>query len=213
MKTNRRKRWPWLIGGALLTLGTGFQLQRWCYESPTYEVVARNEGFELRRYAPRVVAETTVQAGSRREATREGFRRLAGYIFGGNLKVAITTPVEAAPQSQRISMTTPVESVPGDDGWVITFTMPFEYALEDLPRPNDTRVVLRERPGELVAALRFTGRMRQRDIDARRAQLLAALERAGYRAETNVGTADYDPPTTVFPWLRRNEVYARVSSP
>jgi len=192
-------------------LGTGFQLQRWWYESPDYEVVGREDGFEVRRYAPRVVAETTVVADDRREATREGFRRLAGYIFGGNEKISMTTPVEAEPGSERVSMTTPVETTPREGEWVITFTMPSEYRVQDLPRPTDDRVVLRERPGELVAAIRFSGRLTADDVETRSAELLERLERAGYEAESEVGTAVYDPPTTVLPWLRRNEVYARVT--
>jgi hypothetical protein len=52
-------------------------------EEPRFEVErALGEGVELRRYAPRVVAATRVQARSYDEAVSEGFRRLAGYIFG-----------------------------------------------------------------------------------------------------------------------------------
>ena len=53
------------------------------------------DGVEIRRYGPRIAAETTVAADE--EAARSaGFRRLAGYIFGGNhqvRRIAMTAPV------------------------------------------------------------------------------------------------------------------------
>lgn len=207
----RRRRWPYVLGGAVVVIVTGFQLQRWFFESPSYDVVAEHGAIEIRRYQPRIVAETTVQADDRQTATREGFRRLAGYIFGDNAKITMTTPVEASPASERIAMTTPVGSRPSADGWVITFTMPSSYRLEDLPRPADERVVLRERAGALVASLRFSGRLRRAEYATRKEELLAALPGAGYRAEGEVGTAVYDPPTTVVGWFRRNEVYVPVA--
>ena len=68
-------------------------------EKPTYRVVERREAFEVREYAPSLVAETVV-GGSREEAGNAGFRVLAGYTFGknrGERRIAMTTLVELAP--------------------------------------------------------------------------------------------------------------------
>lgn len=91
-------------------------------------------------------------AGSYSEAGNAGFRRLAGYIFGGNRgdeKIAMTAPVAMAPYSgQRIAMTAPVDSArDGNGGWRIAFYMPAGYTLESLPQPLDPRVTLRVVPG------------------------------------------------------------------
>ena len=82
-------------------------------EEPKYDVVARQgtgaSEVEIRRYAPRLAAETTVAAASETAARSEGFRRLAGYIFGGNrgqAKIAMTAPVAQSPE--KIAMTAPV---------------------------------------------------------------------------------------------------------
>ena len=50
-------------------------------ESPKYEVLEKYDGFEVRRYASFVVAETEVD-GTRGDAGNSAFRLLAGYIFG-----------------------------------------------------------------------------------------------------------------------------------
>jgi|GEM_PF-2232484 len=77
------------------------------HESPTYRVDEQFGDVELRRYEAHVVAETLVP-GSLERAGNGGFRRLAGYIFGGN--------ETAAGASTKISMTTPVtQSRVGDD--------------------------------------------------------------------------------------------------
>jgi hypothetical protein len=53
-------------------------------EHARYSVVASTGAIEIRDYAPQIVAETTVP-GERDAAISEGFRRLAGYIFGARL--------------------------------------------------------------------------------------------------------------------------------
>jgi hypothetical protein len=52
-------------------------------EEPKYTLVEKYGAFELRDYAPRVLAETLVD-GSLDDASSVGFRRIADYIFGNN---------------------------------------------------------------------------------------------------------------------------------
>lgn len=113
-------------------------------ETPDYEVVASRavvdapgETIEVRRYAPMIVAEVTVEAASREAASSEGFMPLAGYIFGRNAPggtIAMTAPVATAPveasgeggtqgegdvptgDGERIAMTAPVATAPVQDG-------------------------------------------------------------------------------------------------
>ena len=82
-------------------------------QGPYYVTQVRDASFQVRSYGPRVVAETTV-AGDWNDAGDEGFRRLAGYIFGKNrreAKTAMTAPVAQAPQKRqgiKLAMTAPV---------------------------------------------------------------------------------------------------------
>ena len=188
-------------------------------EEPRYEVVDRVGDAEVRTYAPRLAAETVVP-GAPDAARGEGFRRLAGYIFGGNAggsRIAMTAPVAqsgaaqsgAAPSGQRIEMTVPVaQAQAGAEGWSIRFFLPAD--LSDPPTPRDARVRIVTVPGETVAVLRFPGVASDRVIAAQRAHLLATLAPAAWTPAGPPVTWFYDPPWTLPP-LRRNEVAVPVS--
>lgn len=207
------------LGGVVLAVGGVLQLSRLYFEEPEFERVSHEGDFELRRYAPRVVAETYVEADSRESATSEGFRRLAGYIFGGNRDIAMTTPVEAAEvddedqEGLSIAMTTPVEAAPVDGRWRITFTMPSEYRLTDLPQPDDERVTLREDTGQLVASVRFSGSSPEAErVEQLTEELREWVASAGYEMTSPVTVAQYDPPSAIIPFLRRNELLVDVQT-
>lgn len=181
-------------------------------EEPAHEVVARVGAVQVRAYAPRIAAETVV--GEDEEAARNaGFRRLAGYIFGGNTakaRIAMTAPVAQANASQTIAMTAPVAQARDAAGqWVIRFYMPRSWTLETLPVPDDAQVRLVAVPAETVAALRFSGSRSAEAVAARRAELLAALGNSGWAVAGEPVAWFYDPPWTL-PWLRRNEVAVAV---
>lgn len=179
-------------------------------EEPRHRVLQKNDGWELRLYEPMVVAETAVE-GEFGPGGNEGFRRIAGYIFGGNdggRKVAMTSPVaqERRPrEGAKIAMTAPVAQERSGEGWTVAFVMPSEYSLGTLPKPNDPRVTLRTVPARRVAAVSFSGTWGAERFDAAARDLLAKVAAAGLVASGPPVYARYDPPWT--PWfLRRNEV-------
>lgn len=64
-------------------------------ETPKFAVLSKKDNFEIRKYAPCIVAETVVQ-GNIENAGSNAFRTLAGYIFGNNVnsnKISMTAPV------------------------------------------------------------------------------------------------------------------------
>jgi hypothetical protein len=190
-------------------------------EEPSYAVVETYPEFELRRYAPYLVAETEVRGGFD-EVGNRAFRILAGYIFGDNRrseKMAMTAPVNQRPAGEageRIAMTAPVTQRPGGgseaDTYVLSFIMPSEYTLETLPEPTDSRVRLREVPGRLMAARRYSGRWTRESYEANEAALLQAVEKAGLRPVAAPVYARYNSPFSLW-FLRRNEVLVEVVSP
>jgi hypothetical protein len=79
-------------------------------EQPIFALVHKERDYEIRRYQPYIVAEV-VANGDQGQAVQQGFRKLAGYIFGANAgkaKIAMTAPVAQRPEGEKIAMTSPV---------------------------------------------------------------------------------------------------------
>lgn len=175
-------------------------------EEPQYEVVRTDEAFEVRRYPAYLVAETVVGAAAE-DAGNQGFRILAGYIFGqnkGERKIAMTAPVAQAPA--KIAMTAPVAQSAAAGGYVVQFAMPREWTLETLPEPLDKRVVLREVPARTLAVIGYSGTWTQGRYEEHLKKLQDALGAAGLVWRGEPVWARYDPPWK--PWfLRRNEIW------
>lgn len=124
-----------IVGGVVGTGLIGWHVASWVgqrsLETPKYEVlrtlhVAGRSWFlprslEIRRYAPIIIAETEIRhAKNMNDAMSQGFRAVAGYIFGKNAAstpeikqtIAMTAPVMAQ-VPETIAMTAPVTtSVP-----------------------------------------------------------------------------------------------------
>lgn len=212
------------LGPPVAAAGTAFALAlvRWQLdgrfsEEPVHETEQRAGDLEVRRYAPVVVAETTLAGADWDEALSSGFRRLADYISGKNAaraRIELTAPVhtveKGASSGEKIAMTAPVAATEHAGGHTVTFTMPRGRTLESLPVPLDSRIQLRELPERRVAVLRFTGNYRWEPVRAKMRELKAKVDRAGWRTEGDVQFGGYDPPWTL-PFLRRNEVWIELA--
>ncbi|MEN8689866.1 MAG: heme-binding protein [Desulfobacterales bacterium] len=182
-------------------------------EEVPYTVIEQNGAFELRQYSPHIVAETTVE-GAFDQVGSEGFRRLADYINGENRtkqSIAMTAPVSQEAQPEKIAMTAPVGQEKSGDRWRITFVMPSKYALDTLPEPVDSRIDIKQEPGRLVAAVRYSGTWSRKRYEENKARLLAWIEERGFKQTAEPVWARYNPP--FMPWfLRRNEILIPVDT-
>ncbi|GJE12175.1 MULTISPECIES: SOUL family heme-binding protein [Methylobacterium] len=177
------------------------------YEQPAYTVVARlDRGVEIRAYAPRLAVETD----ARGQGDGAAFGRLFRYITGANRagsRIAMTAPVETG--GQRIAMTVPVEQ---GAGGTMRFFLPRAVAEAGAPEPTEAGVRLVQVPAERVAALGFSGRVTPEVRAEREGVLTRVLAAAGHTAGEAPMFMGYDPPFAL-PFLRRNEVAVRLSSP
>lgn len=180
-------------------------------EKAKYQVLESAKNFELRQYAPRIVAETMVE-GKFKEVGNKGFRLLYDYISGSNVRkqsISMTAPVTQEAASEKIAMTAPVNQESAGEKWRITFLMPLEYTLESLPQPLDKRIKLKQEPGSLMAAIQYSGTWSQKRYEEKKALLEVEIERRGLKPVGVPVWARYDPP--FMPWfLRRNEVLIPV---
>jgi len=177
---------------------------------------------EIRRYSAYLVAQVTAspESGSMRDALGQGFRQIAGFIFGKNVaadgessKVAMTSPVtlEVEPKSEKIAMTSPVaaESV-GDNTYKVAFIMPSKYTKETLPKPLNDDVKILEVPAHTMAALTFRGASPSEEKMAATAEELRQLCKENrVEVKGNVHLYQYHPPFAPS-WMRINEVLFEV---
>jgi len=164
-------------------------------EEPAFEVRQRwdEEQIEIREYAPRVMAVTEMA-----ERENDGFRVLAGYIFGGNAR------------EQEIAMTAPVQQTMSGPA-EMAFMMPAEYAFDELPEPNDARVAFRQAPAYTAAVIRFSGWANAEKADANWQKLRGFLIKERIEIVGEPTLNQYNPPWTLG-FLRRNEIIVPVKS-
>jgi hypothetical protein len=214
---------------ALLALLVGFSGMEsaMATEEPHYDVIVSQAPFELRHYAPTLIAQTVV-SGDMDDASNKGFRLIADYIFGNNLvagsdqaaKIAMTAPVTSEPQSSKIAMTAPVTSVPlssdttfaGATQWRIHFVMPSQYTVANIPKPNNSAVTLRELPRTYKVVHRYSGFNTMARVQEKTNETLAWAKQQSLTVIGAPQLSRYDPPWTL-PMFRRNEIMLEVAAP
>lgn len=185
-------------------------------EIPAYTVIQKNGDFEVRQYAPRIIAEVSV-SGDLDTATSEGFRTLASFIFGNNRAPNSPTITVAADEPVKIEMTAPVTVEPvgfkntftDTRDWRVAFSMPSQYTLETLPRPNNASVRIRSLPKQTYAAVRYSGMNTGDRINEETRRLLDWIQAEGLLMLGSPELARYNPPWTL-PMFRRNEIVVPI---
>jgi len=181
-------------------------------EEPKYAVLRQYDGFEIREYAPYIVAEVVVP-GPAEEAGNQGFRILASYIFGknkGERKISMTAPVAQSPAATKIEMTAPVTQAAAEGGYVVQFMMPSKFTLDTLPEPLDPQVKLKEVSGGRFAVIRYSGTWSERNYTEHLEKLERDIGEAGLRTTGNPIYSRYNAP--FVPWfMRRNEIWLKLN--
>ena len=180
---------------------------------PTYKLIKKADGFEIRKYDSYIVAKVDVQ-GNYTEATNEGFRILAGYIFGGNqrkLSIKMTAPVVESNASEKIAMTAPVLETNSSltEMRTIAFVMPQQYNLNSLPIPNNDNIRFEEVPERYVAVLSYSWYTNEARVNKKKEQLLEMLKKQNIEVLAQPQNARYNPPWTV-PFMIRNEILVDI---
>ena len=165
-------------------------------EEQKYSLVKKYREFEIRFYPSATVATINSNAKTYRDLSGPGFQKLAGYIFGGN------------GANKKISMTSPVQMDINDSVSTMSFVMPSAYTKENLPKPNDPNVQIKNTSDEYVAVIRFGGYASDEDLKLYSERLQNLLTENGITSFGNYRFLGYNPP---FQFInRRNEIIVTV---
>ena len=184
-------------------------------EEPKFNLIAKENAFELRVYQPKIIAEVSIDADLS-ESSSKGFRLIADFIFGNNTsrlggseKISMTAPVSVYEKSEQISMTAPLGVQEVKDGWKVYFVMPSKYTLDSLPKPNNAQVSIKQIPAKKFAVIRFSGLVDEEKMNKKVKDLNEWIVSRNLKPISNPELARYNPPWTL-PFLRRNEVMVEV---
>ena len=190
----------WIAGSVLILGGviSFFSFRFKGIETPNYKVIKTLGDVEIREYPNMILAQTKLGSKQYVSSGNSGFSTVAGYIFGGNQ------------QKQKIAMTAPVIMNMSDTDASMSFVMPSQYQLSDLPVPNSNAVSLVTQDSMTLAVLRFGGFSSDEKI-AKYAQILTlVLQEKNIRTKGSLLYMGYNAPWDVI--NRRNEVAFQIDS-
>ena len=164
-------------------------------EEPQWQLVDNIESVEIRHYEPMIQASTPMKD---RGASNSAFRKLAGYIFGGN------------DSGESIAMTAPVQTTLENEAPMMAFTMPASFEMQALPTPDSSDITLEQVPARTVAVLRFSGWATEAKVDRKTEELLEVLQRQDIAVVGEPVLNQYNPPWSLI--NRRNEIMVVVET-
>ena len=161
------------------------------YEESNYEIIKKNEVFEIRKYSDRLAVETV------EHNQNSGFRKLFNYISGNNKT------------NEEIKMTTPVTRVEKNGNMSMQFYLPSKFNLENVPNPSREDVKIINIEGGYYAVLRYSGRASDRNFLKHKKNLENELQKNNISIISLPIRATYDSPFTL-PMNRRNEAMFKI---
>ena len=177
---------------SIIILGLIITSKSMAYEEANYEVVKKNEVYEIRKYSDRLAIETDI--------SNEGnsFRKLFNYISGNNDK------------NEEIKMTTPVTQVEKKGNMTMQFYLPSKFNKENIPSPSNPDVKILNIKGGYYAVIRYSGRASDKNFIKHKSILENELKKDDMSILSPPIKATYDGPFTL-PMNRRNEAMFEIN--
>jgi len=164
-------------------------------EQHSYKVIKKFDKFEIRKYDAALFSSVKLNQKGYKESSSEGFRILAGYIFGDN------------ETKEKIAMTSPVVMELGDTSKMM-FMVPKNYNLKNLPNPKNSKIVFEKEEEKIIAAIRFDGWADDEKIQKYKTILMNELVKEKLSYINKFSFLGYNPPYEVM--NRRNEVVVEL---
>ena len=160
-------------------------------EEVKFDIVHKNEIYEIRKYSERLVA----QAINNKDSST--FRKLFNYISGDNNS------------SKKIEMTTPVTQMKKNNVSFMQFYLPAEFNKKTTPIPTNADVEIMLMKEGYFAAIRYSGRSSDKNFIKYSKILREKLLEDKISINGFAIKATYNPPWTL-PLFRRNEALFNV---
>ena len=161
-------------------------------ETQKYRVVKKEDGFEIRFYPKATFATIRSNGTNYKQVASSGFRKLAGYIFGGN------------DQNKSIAMTAPVRMEMSEKGSAMSFVMPEKYDMATLPKPKDATVEIKQSEDVYAAVIAFGGYANDEKINDHNNKLVALLQKKNIKIIGGFNFLGYNAPYDFIG--RKNEI-------
>ncbi len=161
-------------------------------ETQKYRVVKKEDGFEIRFYPKATFATIRSNGTNYKQIASSGFRKLAGYIFGGN------------DQNKSIAMTAPVRMEMSEKGSAMSFVMPEKYDMATLPKPKDATVEIKQSEEVYAAVIAFGGYANDEKINDYTNKLVALLQKKNIKIIGGFNFLGYNAPYDFIG--RKNEI-------
>lgn len=164
------------------------------YESLKYDTLRVEGKIEIRQYYNFNIVEYDNENDP---GISNGFGSLFRYISNDNKT------------QEKISMTVPVIEEMIEDRKKMAFVIPQKMG-DRIPEPNNPKLNIKGFTKGLFGVIKYSGFSNTSKEAKKQGELKSWLKGKGYKLESNFMLAFYNPPLTP-PFLRRNEVWVRVS--
>ena len=161
-------------------------------EEVDYQIIKKNDNYEIRKYSNRLAVETIEYNQS------SGFRKLFNYISGNNNT------------NEKIKMTTPVTRIEKNGNMSMQFYLPLKFNKKNTPDPLDENINIVTVEGGYYAVIIFSGRTTDKNFIKHTEILEKELVKDNIKIISLPIRATYDSPFTL-PMNRRNESMFKIN--
>jgi len=176
---------------SIIILGLIITSNSMAYEEANYEVMEKNEIYEIRKYSDRLAIETEISSQG------SSFRKLFKYISGDN------------ENNEEIKMTTPVTQIEKKGNMTMQFYLPSRFNKGNTPSPSNLDVKILNIKGGYYAVIKYSGRASDKNFIKHKNILKNELKKNDVLILSLPIKATYDKPFTL-PMLRRNEAMFKI---
>ena len=178
---------------SIIILGLIINSKGMAYEEANYDVIKKNEIYEIRKYSDRLAIETEISnQGS------SSFRKLFNYISGDN------------ENNEEIKMTTPVTQVEKKGSMTMQFYLPSRFNKDNIPSPSNSDIKILNIKGGYYAVITYSGRASDKNFIKHKDILEKELIKNNIPILSPPIKATYNSPFTL-PMNRRNEAMFEIN--